>query len=861
MEDADMIRELENLHVLNKDFHNMDSLMNALEESIGKERSGRLLNVVSKRVSKKRRSARRHRHSTSYVHSESSPDEAVTKSSAMTHSDTEQSMHHSRHFFSSLVESDSVTESIPIRICRRRRRHKRMAVDPSPSRDQATVQSHIKGKRNKKSSKKEDSKMDVENHISIQPGKRKRGYRENNSESLDVEEMGENRLSRFLHQMSRESSTSISNSEGDSDATFSCSNDEGREADDEHSDFFHEGGTTCGVIPWWENTSSRRTNVEQNAPDSDLDHVLNAKSCLARLIGKGRKFKCGKRLFQTRCPGYTMANFLSEQNKWTRHNSSKSPFVSSSPSVAEIKRRRKTPPCSPYKDGTISPTYWSIPAYYREIHSLLSTYDDFVDYETFVKFCAKSGLSRPVLTQIWESLETKHEKISRNGLYKALAYISLAQAGKSFNEKILESYQGQELPIPSMGDMKELQKDLAKIKREKFSSDLNYSITELEQIDQVTVKLVPEKKGIILKHVEYEVYSNKYNKAVERRYNDFLALHELLLQRYPYRIIARLPPKKLLGASREFIECRRKWLARFLTICVRHPVVGQDDVIKYFLTFTGTDTCHKMKEHFKGLPDEFMTDKNATLVRNLVTEDANLQFMSSREFARQLEIACCRLKEIAERQVYRSSSYARDMFQMNKELTAIGTITTPVSNWSTGESKIWKFLKPGFQKIAAEFCTVAQVSGSQAKEEDEEVLENISLLLDVLYGYRDLCDRHEKGVIQDHQRALSKLSQYKKRKNSGSTNGRIVEDRSGNFESRILEQEEAIANLENRSFFALHCIKRETQLVHVFLSYLYTVVKSLVKCEIRAYSELASAWNKLEPLVRNLIQENAKTDT
>lgn len=111
----------------------------------------------------------------------------------------------------------------------------------------------------------------------------------------------------------------------------------------------------------------------------------------------------------------------------------------------------------------------SIPAYYREIHSLLSTYDDSVDYETFIKFCSKSGLSRPALTQvkikyifllgmnliylfknivkIWESLEVRHEKISRNGLYKALAYISLAQAGKSFNEKILESYQGQGMLI------------------------------------------------------------------------------------------------------------------------------------------------------------------------------------------------------------------------------------------------------------------------------------------------------------------------------------------------------------------------------------------------------------------------------
>lgn len=46
--------------------------------------------------------------------------------------------------------------------------------------------------------------------------------------------------------------------------------------------------------------------------------------------------------------------------------------------------------------------------------------------------------------------------------------------------------------------------------------------------------------------------------------------------------------KFLFSANREFIECRRKWLGRFLTICVRHPVVGQDEIIKYFLTFAGS---------------------------------------------------------------------------------------------------------------------------------------------------------------------------------------------------------------------------------------------------------------------------------
>lgn len=36
---------------------------------------------------------------------------------------------------------------------------------------------------------------------------------------------------------------------------------------------------------------------------------------------------------------------------------------------------------------------------------------------------------------------------------------------------------------------------------------------------------------------------------MRRRYNDFVALHELLLGRFPYRLIPKLPPKKMVGGK------------------------------------------------------------------------------------------------------------------------------------------------------------------------------------------------------------------------------------------------------------------------------------------------------------------------
>lgn len=65
------------------------------------------------------------------------------------------------------------------------------------------------------------------------------------------------------------------------------------------------------------------------------------------------------------------------------------------------------------------------------------------------------------------------------------------------------------------------------------SVEFNYSA--ITKRDSINVHLVPEKKGLILKYSEYNITSVRFNTKVTRRYNDFVALKELLLNRFPYR--------------------------------------------------------------------------------------------------------------------------------------------------------------------------------------------------------------------------------------------------------------------------------------------------------------------------------------
>jgi hypothetical protein len=67
----------------------------------------------------------------------------------------------------------------------------------------------------------------------------------------------------------------------------------------------------------------------------------------------------------------------------------------------------------------------------------------------------------------------------------------------------------------------------------------------------------------------------------------------------------------LLLADSHFIEERRKSLRRWLTLVARHPAVSGDPLLSFFLTYSGADVQHKIREIFRRVPDEFTTSELA----------------------------------------------------------------------------------------------------------------------------------------------------------------------------------------------------------------------------------------------------------
>ncbi|KAL3188305.1 hypothetical protein MRX96_003630 [Rhipicephalus microplus] len=140
----------------------------------------------------------------------------------------------------------------------------------------------------------------------------------------------------------------------DSDAGI-LTNDEGREGDDEQSDFFHEGGPSC----WWDELDGELDARFQAILAGSLKHLSpaarqayhnNAKGGRAIRSGRRRLAKSVVSISLPTTSSHRSVEFLSKSENWPGSVSSERV---SRTCLAEVKRRRRTPPTGPIVPGLV----------------------------------------------------------------------------------------------------------------------------------------------------------------------------------------------------------------------------------------------------------------------------------------------------------------------------------------------------------------------------------------------------------------------------------------------------------------------------------------------------------------------------
>lgn len=151
--------------------------------------------------------------------------------------------------------------------------------------------------------------------------------------------------------------------------------------------------------------------------------------------------------------------------------------------------------------------------------------------------------------------------------------------------------------------------------------------------DIVIVEEILEREGIIFKHTNYSVkhtveLPNTYpsnDRTVIRRYSDFVWLRDVLLKKFPFRIIPELPPKQvgLQNATKSFQSYRRQGLERFINLVMKHPILKFDDLVLTFLTVP-TELSNWRRQVIYDTSDEF-TDVKISPEFKKIWDDKLLQ--------------------------------------------------------------------------------------------------------------------------------------------------------------------------------------------------------------------------------------------
>lgn len=485
----------------------------------------------------------------------------------------------------------------------------------------------------------------------------------------------------------------------------------------------------------------------------------------------------------------------------------------------------------------------TIPPLYREIFDICSNDGEPIHRDVYQCLLSHCMLSNEQLKTIWDLVGTSQGYVNRTSLYKTLVLVAYAQQGKQLSDKLFDNCVETEYPTPEISDLTPV-KNLKMQLNMKQKDAVGFNYAAIVQTDIINIHLVPEKKGLFLKYSEYIVTSKRFNSKVTRRYNDFVALHELLLNRFPYRLVPSLPPKKIVSDA-HFLESRRRGLHRWLTLVCRHPVICLDSLVQYFLTDQGPEFQHRIKEIFRRVPDEFMTSDIAAVAKDLLPSDHG-QIAANSQNIRTLVNIIGKLKHLCESDIERQSASGRDLEDYALQLKALSAL-----NITHGQDFIenWGEMQRGFSLFAREVQSLSVKSAEHADTEQLSVCERLGLLLDILIAHKELCERLEKGLHHDHTVALSKLLSLKKRKIQGVIRGTDAESVE-KLESKMLTQESVITNMELRSDFSLYCLHIETLLVYAYLGTLSSIFNNLIGLKVKSHSELHDIWEHVQPFAQ-----------
>ncbi|KAJ5671988.1 hypothetical protein N7507_001115 [Penicillium longicatenatum] len=336
------------------------------------------------------------------------------------------------------------------------------------------------------------------------------------------------------------------------------------------------------------------------------------------------------------------------------------------------------------------------------------------------------------------------------------------------------------------------------------------------QIEEtVSINLLPEKEGMFMfQHRNYEVKSARRGSTVVRRYSDFVWLLDCLQKRFPFRQLPLLPPKRvsvngthLSADSNSFLEKRRRGLIRFTNSLVRHPVLGQEQLVVMFLTVP-TELSVWRKQATISVQDEFADRVLPPDLEDSLPSDLNDTLDTVRGGVQRSAEIYINLCTLLERLAKRNDGLAADHLRFSLALQSLTEVTKDTYSVDTNDVPS---LNVGITATARHLSTSQSLLEDEARAWSEGVLEDLKRQRDCLVSVRDMFDRRDRYArnnipqlerrIETNERKLQDLR--------ARPSGTVKPGETEKVEDSIFKDKESIVQQHARGVFIKECLRDE----------------------------------------------------
>ncbi|KAI8332626.1 hypothetical protein BC941DRAFT_358857 [Chlamydoabsidia padenii] len=369
-------------------------------------------------------------------------------------------------------------------------------------------------------------------------------------------------------------------------------------------------------------------------------------------------------------------------------------------------------------------------------------------------------------------------------------------------------------------------------------------------LDNIKVVVAPEKEGFIFKHINYIVESQHRSSLVLRRYSDFFWLWEVLLKRYPCRLVPNLPPKKISGRDEAFLEARRQGLSLFINCVARHPVLKKDIIFNTFMTEPSEFLAWRrgnpplLDEEFVRINEHLNTDDIATCIpRDLDDRLEKLEKSLPQKLAYYQS-----LYDSMDTLVRLERSQVSELERYKSTLNALGDVE---QHCYIPGCQACGHVTRGYDAVAKYMHQTGSILEQEANATVSGIMNQLKRHHDTLLAFKDILDRRKKFAAHQIDTLTKRIASNKAKVNQHRGVPGLEADVE-RLDENIQSDQERLTFQQRRALFIRYCLVCELTFAHKQQAFISVLYQDFVHEKLQYSRHVVDNWKALEVLTCNM---------